>query len=108
MILQNFFLQSLLNSNLEYCFKSDKLITLNASTNFDAVITTGFYMVNLWVIPSGTGKSLPNVSNEDKQGVLLVFENISSQNAVHLYLSFDGTIRYRALFEGSWSAWTTK
>jgi len=77
---------------------------ISAYSDFDQIIENGFYSVNLWV--GSGGASFPSISNSDKMGYMIVFFNGSFGS--QLYLSTDGTIRYRGYLEGEWTEWTTK
>jgi hypothetical protein len=94
----------LTTSNAEINKSLRFIANLSAAQNFDELKTTGFYTVNLWT--GSGGKNSPSASTTDRMGFLIVFNN--SGNVTQLYLSYDGTIRYRGCLEGTWSAWGTK
>lgn len=83
--------------------------TANASSNIDTLNLTGFCFCNFWVKPSGDGVSIPSISNTDKMGMLVIFSNYSPDDnaggTAQLYFAYDGTIRYRGMEAGNWSAW---
>ena len=108
-----------LNSNLSYKFgriihtNTGTSVTVNASTNFDEMVYTGFYYANFWVAPSGAGVNVPPVSsNNDKMGTFLSFSNYNTSTSVggvsQLYLGFGGVVLYRGMNGGTWSSWATK
>lgn len=90
-----------LNTNMNKAIK--EITALNSSTNFDEITETGIYHVNLWT--GSGGSSFPNLSNNDKMGILQVYALASGMNITQMYMSLNGNIRFRGCYDGAWCAW---